>query len=88
MGLGGKALEVSESAEEAYMGRLDRLAEGTVWLTGGCKSWYVDHRNGRLTTIWPEPAYTFRQVNSTFDAQAYLPSGEDYTDDRSLVTVP
>ena len=83
---GLRQLEVSESAEEAYMGRLDRLAEGTVWLTGGCKSWYVDHRNGRLTTLWPEPAYTFRQVNSTFDAQAYLPSVKDYSGDKSLVT--
>ena len=66
------ALEVSQEAEEAFMDEVDRLAQGTVWLEGGCKSWYVDPRNGRLTTLWPEPAYTFRQVNSVFNPEPYL----------------
>lgn len=67
-----EVLEVSQEAEDAYMERVDHLAQGTVWLEGGCKSWYVDHRNGRLTTLWPEPAYTFRQVNAAFDPEPYL----------------
>lgn len=69
---GLNALEVSQEAEEAFMDEVDRLAKGTVWLDGGCKSWYVDARNGRLTTLWPDPAYTFRQVNSVFTPGPFL----------------
>lgn len=78
------ALEVAEEAEEAFMDRVDRLAEGTVWLEGGCRSWYVDHRNGRLTTLWPEPAYTFRQVNAHFEPEPYLTGSEDETVEQVL----
>ena len=60
-------LEIDGAAEEKFMDRVERLAEGTVWLEGGCKSWYVDARNGRLTTLWPDPAYSFRQENGVFD---------------------
>lgn len=73
------ALEVSREAEDAFMDRVDSLAEGTVWLDGGCSSWYVDHRNGRLTTLWPEPAFTFRQVNTPFDPAPYLSNPAEET---------
>lgn len=71
------ALEVTAEAEEEFMDQVEALAEGTVWLAGGCASWYVDSRNGRLTTLWPEPAYTFRQVNAPFDPAPYVTVGTE-----------
>ena len=58
----GGALEVSPAAEQAWTERLDAAAEGTVWTAGGCESWYVDPRNGRLTLLWPGFAHAFRSA--------------------------
>jgi cation diffusion facilitator CzcD-associated flavoprotein CzcO len=67
-------LEVSAEAEAAYVAELDRAAGSTVWLTGGCDSWYVDPLSRRLTLLWPDFAHTFRQRLGTFDPQVYRPS--------------
>lgn len=68
---GIEVLEADAAAEEQFMAEVERMAQGTVWLEGGCRSWYVDRRNGRLTTLWPESAYSFRRVNGRFDPARY-----------------
>jgi hypothetical protein len=42
----------------------------TVWVAGGCKSWYVD-ANGRNTTLWPDYTFRFRQRLRRFDPENY-----------------
>ncbi|MET4638874.1 NAD(P)/FAD-dependent oxidoreductase [Mycetocola sp. 2940] len=64
-------LEVARAVEDAYSAQVDSMSQGTVWLDGGCRSWYVDARSNRLTTIWPDFAFSFREVNSPFDAERY-----------------
>lgn len=64
-------LEVPRAVEDAYVEELHRRSEGTVWLAGGCKSWYVDPRSGRLTLVWPDFAYAFREVNGVFKPDAF-----------------
>lgn len=64
-------IEATRAAEDDYMDRLHARSEGTVWLAGGCKSWYVDQRSGRLTLIWPDFAYSFRDENGTFHPEGY-----------------
>ncbi len=49
---GWRAIEVRREAEAAWNAAIQTKIAGTVWLTGGCKSWYLDE-NGRNTTIWP-----------------------------------
>jgi cation diffusion facilitator CzcD-associated flavoprotein CzcO len=56
----GGVREVTADAEDAWTQQLDARAESTVWTTGGCESWYVDPRNGRLTLLWPGFAHDFR----------------------------
>jgi len=68
----GDALEVSADAERDWTERLDAQADGTVWTSGGCESWYVDPRNGRLTLLWPGFAHAFRRALE--DAAALLES--------------
>lgn len=65
------ALVVSAEAEEEYARGLDGRGRETVWMTGGCRTWYVDPRNGRLTTLWPDFAHAFREENSTFEPGPY-----------------
>ena len=67
-----EVLEVSLDAQDAYVAELDARAASTVWLGGGCESWYVDGRSGRLTLLWPDFAYVFRDRLAEFDRAAYL----------------
>lgn len=68
---GMATLEVRADAEERYAGSIDEAGKHTVWLEGGCQNWYTDHRSGRLTLIWPDYAYAFRDRNGVFSADAY-----------------
>ncbi|PRY12893.1 flavin-containing monooxygenase [Kineococcus rhizosphaerae] len=68
----GGALEVSLSAQRAYTAEIDARAAESVWLRGGCESWYVDARSGRLTLLWPDTATEFRRRNGTFDPAPFL----------------
>ena len=63
--------EAKAEAEEAFMDHLHDVAEGTVWLDGGCRSWYVDERSGRLTVIWPDFPHIFREELSHFHPERY-----------------
>lgn len=67
-----EVIEVKREAEDAYMDKIDRMSQGTVWLAGGCKSWYVDDRSGRLTLVWPDFAHSFRDKNGTFHPEGYM----------------
>lgn len=69
--LGADVLEVSREAEDAYVRELDRRSAATVWLNGGCSSWYVDDRSHRLTLLWPDFAFAFRAEVGTFDPDGY-----------------
>ncbi|QOR72585.1 NAD(P)/FAD-dependent oxidoreductase [Ruania alkalisoli] len=64
-------LEVSAEAEEEYVRSVRERAEGTVWLSGGCASWYVDPRSGNLTTLWPDMMHRYRAKNARFVAAPY-----------------
>ena len=63
----GNPLEVTADAELAYSAEIDRLAAHTVWVTGGCSSWYRDEASGRLTLLWPARVSEFRTRYGTFD---------------------
>lgn len=65
-------LEVSLEAQLEYTADLDARAAGTVWIGGGCESWYVDAASRRLTLLWPDFAYAFRDRLAEFDRAAYL----------------
>jgi cation diffusion facilitator CzcD-associated flavoprotein CzcO len=65
------ALDVLLDAQDAYTREIDAKASSTVWLTGGCESWYVDERSGRLTLLWPDFAYAFQRRLSRFDPENY-----------------
>ena len=45
------SVEVRPEAQAAFIRRLDKWMQRTIWLSG-CRSWYLD-RNGRNTTLWP-----------------------------------
>lgn len=64
-------LEPRPESETEYVDEMIDRAAGTVWLTGGCKNWYVDYRTNRLTVTWPDFAYAFRDSNGEFVPEHY-----------------
>lgn len=64
-------LEPRPESEATYVAEVSDRAAGTVWLTGGCKNWYVDYRTNRLTVTWPDFAYAFRDSNGEFLPEHY-----------------
>jgi cation diffusion facilitator CzcD-associated flavoprotein CzcO len=68
----GRSLEVRADAEDRYTRGVDDAARSTVWLTGGCTSWYRDEETGRLTLLWPGTATSFRDRNGTFDVEPFV----------------
>lgn len=64
-------IEPTREAEDAYVDRIQAQARGTVWIDGGCQSWYVDPRSGKLTLIWPDSGFAFRHENHEFHTDGY-----------------
>ncbi len=69
----GAALEPRPEVQREYNARLQRDLTGTVWESGGCKSWYLDS-HGRNTTLWPTFTFRFRRQLHRFDSAEYRAS--------------
>lgn len=63
--------EAKKSAEDRYMAEIQALSEGSIWLSEGCQSWYLDPVSRKLTLIWPDYAHSFRTKNQYFDREGY-----------------
>lgn len=64
------AVEVRPQAQEAFVREVRTRTRGTVWVSGGCRSWFLDHA-GRNTTFWPWFTARFRRLTSRFDVENY-----------------
>jgi cation diffusion facilitator CzcD-associated flavoprotein CzcO len=49
---------------------IQRRSQDTVWLNGGCDSWYID-RNGRNSTLWPDHTFKFFAAMRRFQPAEY-----------------
>jgi cation diffusion facilitator CzcD-associated flavoprotein CzcO len=67
---GARALEPRPEAQERYVAGVDRRMHGTVWVAGGCKSWYLDG-TGRAAAIWPDFTWRYARRVSQFRAVEY-----------------
>lgn len=67
---GVAAVDVRPDAMSRYDDAVARRMERTVWVHGGCRSWYLD-RNGRNTTLWPSFVAGFRRRTARFDRESY-----------------
>jgi cation diffusion facilitator CzcD-associated flavoprotein CzcO len=64
------ALEPTPEAQRRFVAELDRRMAGTVWMTGGCKSWYLDE-TGRNSALWPGTPAQFRRRVAPFRPEEY-----------------
>ncbi|MES0837653.1 flavin-containing monooxygenase [Nocardiopsis tropica] len=63
-------LDARPEAERAYNDMVDESMEGTVWVSGGCDSWYLNEE-GRNTTLWPTFTWDFALRTRWFDPHNY-----------------
>jgi cation diffusion facilitator CzcD-associated flavoprotein CzcO len=68
---GADALDVTAEAVRSYVRDIDEMARDTVWVQGGCTSWYRDEQTGRVTLLWPDSATSFRDRLATFVPASY-----------------
>lgn len=63
-------IEPTAEAQAAFIAQVDARMQGTVWLKGGCHSWYLD-QTGRNSTLWPGSAIGYRRRSGRFDPTEY-----------------
>src|SRR4051794_22835022 len=68
---GLELLETTPAAQQAYRELVAGRSRGTVWVAGGCASWYLD-RHGHNTTLWPDFTFRFRRLLSRLDRENYV----------------
>ena len=64
-------IEVREDIQHAYNLEIQRRSERTVWLSGGCNSWYLAD-DGRNVTLWPDLMAVFEKRTRSFDLAEHL----------------
>jgi cation diffusion facilitator CzcD-associated flavoprotein CzcO len=64
------SVEVTEAAERAYAAKVGQMLAGTVFVTGGCTSWYLD-KSGQASAAWPSTARRYRRWTRRFDIESY-----------------
>jgi len=64
-------LETTPEAQQAYRRLIADKSKGTVWLAGGCASWYLD-KHGHNSTLWPDFTFRFRKMLTAFDRENYV----------------
>ena len=67
---GQKMFDVRLEAQRAYNTEIQATLERSVWVQGGCTSFYLDS-TGTNSTLWPRFAYQFKRRLSHFDPAAY-----------------
>jgi cation diffusion facilitator CzcD-associated flavoprotein CzcO len=65
-----QAVEPRAEAQQEFIAEVRRRERGTVWVAGGCASWYLDE-NGRNSTIWPGPTWRYRERMRRFEPGEY-----------------
>ena len=64
------SVEVKPAVQQRYNEALQAKLAHSVWVEGGCGSWYLDHR-GANTTLWPDHTWRFRRLTRRFHPGQY-----------------
>ncbi len=67
---GVATVDVKPAVQRRFNERLQARLAHSVWVVGGCRSWYLDHR-GRNTTLWPDHTWRFRRKTRRFHPGEY-----------------
>lgn len=66
-----RAMDVRPEVQQGFVEETHRRMQKTVWLSGGCHSWYQDEKTGEVTTIWPGSVLAYVRRTSGVSASDY-----------------
>jgi hypothetical protein len=65
-------MEVREASQRRFVERVQQKLAKTVWLAGGCRSWYQDQRSGESPVVWPGSVVDYRRRTRAASAGDYV----------------
>jgi cation diffusion facilitator CzcD-associated flavoprotein CzcO len=68
---GAGSVEVRPESQAAFVDEVQERMRRTVWVRGGCASWYLD-ASGRNTTLWPGSTWAYRLRTRRFHAAQHV----------------
>ncbi|GAA5064385.1 flavin-containing monooxygenase [Nocardia callitridis] len=67
---GAQRVEVRADVQEAFVREMAERSRSTVWLTGGCESYYTTADGGNAG-LYPNWSFEYRRRTSRFDVESY-----------------
>ncbi|MEV6070650.1 NAD(P)/FAD-dependent oxidoreductase [Nocardia sp. NPDC052001] len=67
---GARRVQVRLRAQQAFLAEMAHRSTGTVWLTGGCQSYYTT-ADGRNAGLYPNWSFEYRRRTAKFDSANY-----------------
>lgn len=67
---GARRVEVRRETQDAFVEEMARRSADTVWLTGGCQSYYTTPDGGNAG-LYPNWSFEYRRRTKQFDAESY-----------------
>lgn len=65
-----RTVELEQEVQDAFLDEMQKRSESTVWLTGGCTSYYTTP-DGHNAGLYPGWSFEYRRRLGTFDAAMY-----------------
>src|SRR5437764_9550968 len=75
---GKKVMDLHAASQERFVELLKERLAGTVWQSGGCRSWYQDQKTGENPTIWPGSVVEYIRRTRKISVADYALSGPIY----------
>jgi cation diffusion facilitator CzcD-associated flavoprotein CzcO len=63
-------VEPTAAAQGKFLAKIEKDMKGTVWVAGGCSSWYLDS-TGRNSQLWPGFTFAYRQLATQIEEGDY-----------------
>ncbi|WP_067814858.1 flavin-containing monooxygenase [Nocardia inohanensis] len=67
---GTRRIELRRRVQDAFLSEMARRSSTSVWLTGGCQSYYTTP-DGRNAGLYPNWSFEYRRRTRRFDAASY-----------------
>jgi len=65
-----RSIEVRREPQHAFSEHIREQLQGTIWLVGGCNSWYLNERGG-TSVLWPGTTWAFTAALRQLDPSDY-----------------
>lgn len=65
------SIDVKPEEQAAFVAQVDAALKSSTFAVGGCSSYYLDDKEGRVTLVWPWSMVTMRRRLKRFDLAPY-----------------